>query len=191
MHFKHPIDTILVINLFLLETLYYKGLEILNFYLSLHINNNTWEVCYLKSNILVLEATQSNYEELREIFFTVRKNTFHWIKPETLKLSDFDESTKDELILIALIENEIVGFISIWVPEKFIHNLFVLEGFQGRGVGTALVNEAIERVGLPLALKCVKSNTKAFNYYVSHNWKVEKEDMCSEGLYYLMKYYNE
>lgn len=144
----------------------------------------------MKDNILVLEAKQSNYEELREIFFTVRQNTFHWIEPEELKLSDFDESTKDELILVALIKNKIVGFVSIWVPDKFIHNLFVLQDFQGKGVGTALVNEAIKRVGLPLTLKCVKLNTKAFNYYKSHNWKIEKEEMGNEGLYYLMKYNN-
>lgn len=144
----------------------------------------------MKSDILVLEATQSNYEKLREIFFNVRKNAFHWMEPEKLKLSDFDESTKDELILIAQIKNEIVGFVSIWVPEKFIHNLFVVEDFQGQGVGTVLINEAIERIGLPLTLKCVKSNIKAFNYYVSHNWKIEKEDMSSDGPYYLMKYCN-
>ena len=142
----------------------------------------------MKDNILVLEATQSNYEELREIFFTVRRNTFHWIELEELKLSDFDESTKDELILVALIKNEIVGFVSVWVPDKFIHNLFVLQDFQGKGVGTALVNEVVKRVGLPLTLKCVKSNTKAFNYYKSHNWTIEKEEMGNEGLYYLMKY---
>jgi GNAT superfamily N-acetyltransferase len=142
----------------------------------------------MKDNILVLEAKQSNYKELREIFFTVRRNTFHWIESEELKLSDFDESTKDELILVALIKNEIVGFVSVWVPDKFIHNLFVLQDFQGKGVGTALVNETIKRVGLPLTLKCVKANIKALNYYKSHNWKIEKEEMGNEGLYYLMKY---
>ena len=134
----------------------------------------------MKDNILVLEAKQTNYEELRDIFFTVRRDTFHWIDPKELKLSDFDESTKDELILAAFIKNKIVGFVSIWVPDKFIHNLFVLQDFQ----------EAIKKVGLPLTLKCVKSNTKAFNYYKSHNWKIEKEEMGSEGLYYLMKYSN-
>lgn len=144
----------------------------------------------MKDDILVLDAKQSNYEELRKIFYNVRRNSFHWIEPVELKLSDFDESTKDELILVALIKNEIVGFVSIWVPDKFIHNLFVLQDFQGKGVGTALVNEGIKRAGLPLTLKCVKSNTKAFNYYKSHNWKIEKEEMGNEGLYYLMKYSN-
>jgi len=144
----------------------------------------------MNDNILVLEAKQSDYEKLREIFFTVRRHTFHWIEPEALKLSDFDESTKDELILVAVINNEIVGFVSIWVPDKFIHNLFILQDFQGKGAGTALVNEAVKRVGLPLTLKCVKSNMKALTYYKSHNWNIEKEEMGNEGLYYLMKYSN-
>lgn len=142
----------------------------------------------MKENIEVLEAKQSNYQELREVFLDVRRNMFHWIEPKDLKLLDFDESTKDELILVAFIENRIVGFMSIWVPDNFIHNLFVLQDFQSKGIGKALINEAIERVGLPLTLKCLKLNTKAFNYYKSHNWKVEKEEMSSEGLYYLMKY---
>lgn len=144
----------------------------------------------MEENITILEASHSNYDELREIFLTVRRKSFHWIEPEILKLSDFDESTKDELILAALIKNKIIGFISIWVPDKFIHNLFVLEGFQGKGAGTALLNEAVERVGLPLTLKCVKANTKALSYYKSHNWKVVKEEMGAEGLYYLLKYGN-
>ncbi|MGL6216789.1 MAG: GNAT family N-acetyltransferase, partial [Lacrimispora sphenoides] len=127
----------------------------------------------MKDNILILEANQSNHEELREIFFTVRKDTFHWIEPKELKLSDYDESTKDELILAAFINNKIVGFVSIWVPDKFIHNLFVLQDFQCKGVGTALINEAAKRVGLPLTLKCVKENTTAFDYYKAHNWKIE------------------
>lgn len=41
---------------------------------------------------------------------------------------------------------------------------------------------------LPLTLKCVKANHQAFNYYVSHNWEVKKEEMGAEGVYYLMKY---
>lgn len=142
----------------------------------------------MKNNILIMEATQSNYEDLRKIFYTVRRNTFHWVEPGKLKLSDFDESTREELILAAQIENEIVGFASVWVPDKFIHNLFVLQEFQGHGIGTALIDEVIKRVGLPLTLKCVKENAKAYNYYISHNWKIEKEEMGSEGLYYLMKY---
>ena len=143
----------------------------------------------MKDNIIVVKAIESNYEKLREIFLNVRKSTFNWLEPGEIKYSDFDDSTKGELILIALINDEIAGFVSIWEEDKFIHNLFVLEKFQGYGVGTALINETARRIGYPLTLKCVKLNTKAYNYYISHNWRIEKEDINNENSYYLMKLY--
>ncbi|MPL99739.1 hypothetical protein SDC9_45960 [bioreactor metagenome] len=142
----------------------------------------------MTDHITVWEAGPPDYEKLREIFLTVRRKAFFWSDPEKLKLSDFDESTKDELILAASIRGEAVGFVSVWVPDKFIHSLFVLPEFQGKGVGTALVREAADSVGLPLTLKCVKANTSALGYYQVHHWKIEKEEMDSEGPYYLMKY---
>ncbi|WP_446897392.1 GNAT family N-acetyltransferase [Clostridium sp. LBM24168] len=144
----------------------------------------------MKDNILIVDAKQSDYKILREIFYNVRKSTFHWERAENIKLSDFDESTKDELILTAMIENKIVGFISIWVPDKFIHNLFVSKEFQGKGIGTDLIIEAIKRVSLPLTLKCVKSNIAALDYYISHNWIIEEEGISDNIPYYLMKYPN-
>lgn len=61
----------------------------------------------MKDNIIIVKALESNYEKLREIFFNVRKSTFNWLEPDEIKLSDFDDSTKGELILIALINDEI------------------------------------------------------------------------------------
>ncbi len=142
----------------------------------------------VKEEIIVLEAKESDYAALRDIYLKVRQAAFPWEDPEQLKLEDFDTSTEGELILAAFINNEIVGFASIWVPEKFIHNLFVRVEFQGKGVGTALVNEAKNRVGLPLTLKCVKGNTPAIGYYQSHNWRIDKEDRDEHGPYYWMKY---
>jgi GNAT superfamily N-acetyltransferase len=142
----------------------------------------------LKEAIIVLEAMETDYAALRDIYLKVRQAAFHWEDPDQLKLEDFDTSTEGELILAALIDNEIVGFASIWVPDNFIHNLFVRAEFQGKGVGTALVNEVKKRVGLPLMLKCVKANTPALNYYQTHNWRIEKEDRDEHGAYYWMKY---
>ncbi len=141
-----------------------------------------------KNPIAVSEAQPQDYEKLREIFLTVRRKAFFWTDPEKLILSDFDESTKGELILTAYHRGEAVGFVSAWVPDKFIHSLFVLPEFQGGGAGTALIREAADRVGLPLALKCVKANTSALGYYQSHGWSIEKEEADLEGPYYLMKY---
>jgi len=142
----------------------------------------------MTDKITVLEAGPPDYEKLREIFLTVRRKAFFWSDPGKFKLSDFDESTKDELILAAYIKGEPVGFASVWVPDRFIHSLFVLPEFQGKGAGTALVKEAATRIGLPLTLKCVKLNAGALGYYESHQWNIEREEADGEGPYYLMKY---
>ena len=145
----------------------------------------------MKEEIIILEATEADFAALRDIYLKVRQAAFHWEDSDKLKLADFDISTEGELILAASIDNEIVGFASIWVPDKFIHNLFVRTEFQGKGVGTALVNEAVKKVGLPLTLKCVKGNTPAIGYYQSHNWRIDKEDRDEHGPYYWMKYEKE
>ena len=54
----------------------------------------------------------------RDILYCSSKY-FSLDRTRNIKLSDFDESTKDELILVASIGNKIAGFISIWVPDKF------------------------------------------------------------------------
>ena len=99
----------------------------------------------MKDNILVLEAKQTNYEELRDIFFTVRRDTFHWIDPKELKLSDFNESTKDELILAAFIKNKIVGFVSIWVPDKFIIIYLYYKTFKVKVLEQFLLMKPLKR----------------------------------------------
>jgi GNAT superfamily N-acetyltransferase len=145
----------------------------------------------LKDEIIVLEAKEVDYEALRDIYLKVRQDAFHWEESNKLTLADFDTSTEGELILTASIDQVIIGFASIWVPDKFIHNLFVRPEFQGKGVGTALIKEAVTKVGLPLTLKCVKENTPAIGYYQSHNWRIMKEDRDEHGPYYWMKYGDE
>ncbi|HML48428.1 MAG TPA: GNAT family N-acetyltransferase [Clostridia bacterium] len=138
--------------------------------------------------MIIREANASDIAALRELFLEVRRESFHWTDPEKLALSDFEKSTEGELILVACVGDEIAGFASVWTPERFIHNLFVSKAYQGKGIGTALVARTIQRVGLPLALKCVKANAKALAYYQSHGWTIAGEGPDTEGPYFLMTY---
>jgi GNAT superfamily N-acetyltransferase len=142
----------------------------------------------MERSLLLSEAAVSDYPALREIFYSARRDSFHWLNPDDLKLSDFDSSTEAELILTAWTENKIAGFISVWMPDRFIHNLFVIHDCRGHGVGTALINEAARRAGLPLSLKCAMHNTSALSYYLSHGWKIEKEETGGAEQYYLMSF---
>ncbi|QAT39459.1 GNAT family N-acetyltransferase [Clostridium sp. JN-9] len=140
-----------------------------------------------KNNISVQKAQKKDYDELRKIFFNTRQESFTWVKHGSIKLEDFDSSTEGELILTAKIDNEIVGFASIWEEDKFIHNLFVASNFKKCGVGKAMINQSAKVVGLPLTLKCVKANVNALHFYLSQGWTMEKEVIENEP-YYLMKY---
>lgn len=138
-------------------------------------------------NIVISEAISADLTRLRQIYLTVRIETFPWLEPDKMKLSDFDESTEGELVLKAETDENIVGFVSIWKPEKFIHNLYVEPAYQGKGVGTKLIDEVAKKVGFPLSLKCLKENTHALNYYRAHGWYTVQEDFSSEGYYFLMR----
>ncbi len=140
-----------------------------------------------KNYIYIQKAQKEEYDDLRSIFLNSRRENFNWVEYDSLKLDDFDSSTEGELILTAKISNKIVGFISIWEEDKFIHNLFVSSNSKGLGVGKALINEAVEIIGLPLTLKCVKANENALNFYLSQGWTIV-EEVTEKEPYYLMKY---
>lgn len=145
----------------------------------------------MENKFLISKAKDCDYDELREIYLNVRKETFDWLNSERYQLSDFDESTNGELILTAKLNDKIVGFISIWEADKFIHNLFVTREYQGMGVGTALIKATVQIMGLPLTLKCMKKNEKAIKFYTNNNWNIISEEYDSNGPYYLMRYDNE
>ncbi|MFV3013739.1 GNAT family N-acetyltransferase [Clostridium botulinum] len=140
-----------------------------------------------KNNISIQKTQNEEYDALRKIFLNTRQENFNWVEYDSIKLDDFDSSTEGELIFTAKINNDIAGFVSIWEEDKFIHNLFISSNFKSRGVGRALINQAVKAVGLPLTLKCVKANVNALNFYLSQGWTI-KEEVIENEPYYLMKY---
>jgi ribosomal protein S18 acetylase RimI-like enzyme len=138
--------------------------------------------------LTIQKAKEEEYVALREIFFKARQEHFHWMERSLIHLSDFDKETEGEIILAARLNNKTVGFVSVWEADKFIHHLFVSSDCRGYGIGKALLDEAARQVGMPLTLKCVKENTNAMNFYLSQNWRIEKEELDVEWPYYVMIY---
>ncbi|SDF22405.1 Ribosomal protein S18 acetylase RimI [Fontibacillus panacisegetis] len=137
-------------------------------------------------HIIIQNAQEEDYEQLRRIFFQSQRDDFHWVDSRSLQMSDFDHSVEGELIITASIKGQIAGFMSIWEEDHFIHNLFVASEFRRYGVGKALLDEAIKLLGKPLSLKCVKKNTNAVHFYLSQGWSIQKEETDTQEPYYFM-----
>lgn len=101
-------------------------------------------------------------------------------------IEDFTEATRGEPILVALEDDEPVGFVSWWPPSDFIHNLFVRPDRFRRGIGAALLNACLANIRRPARLKCLCDNDRAIAFYLSQGWKVGDPGEGPRGKYYWM-----
>ena len=125
---------------------------------------------------------------LQEIYFESRVIAFNWLDSSPFKKDDFDRDTDCECIWVATVKDKPVGFISAWEPENFIHNLFVQPSNIGRGIGTALLDVCLKKIGRPAKLKCLENNVSAKNFYLSRGWKIISNGEGPDGNYQLMKF---
>jgi GNAT superfamily N-acetyltransferase len=137
--------------------------------------------------IRIIERREKDIDALRNLFFKTRLTTSSFADTSQYNLSDFDKATEDEYIFIALLDESLIGFISVWVADNFIHHLYVEEKFQNQRVGTLLLNNVLHKFGYPVRLKCEESNTKALRFYKQRGF-IEKEKGRSEiGTYILLE----
>ncbi|MBY0205062.1 GNAT family N-acetyltransferase [Paenibacillus cucumis (ex Kampfer et al. 2016)] len=92
--------------------------------------------------MLIREANIRDYPQLRQIYLDSRRESFHWVNTDEMTLDDFDRDTLEEQILLAEENAHILGFASLYVPNRFIHNLFVHPTAAGKGVGDLLLKRA-------------------------------------------------
>lgn len=132
-------------------------------------------------------AVPADVDALRELFLTVRRNAFFWAEPDSLQLADFDVATQDEPILVAVQNEQIVGFVSWWPPENFVHNLFVAPTHQRGGIGEILLTACLQQIGRPATLKCVQQNAGALRFYQRLGWEIAGEGLTNDAPYFLLR----
>ena len=63
------------------------------------------------------------------------------------------------------------GFVSIYLPERFIHSLYVHPARHRQGIGQALLDLALRRCGGRAELKCQEGNRGACAFYTRLGWR--------------------
>ncbi|GEM75025.1 GNAT family N-acetyltransferase [Vibrio sagamiensis] len=122
-----------------------------------------------------------------ELYLNTRIFTFTWIDTHDYQLSDFRRDTEGERVLVAVAGGEVLGFISIWEPENFIHHLYISNKHQGKSIGTQLLEKA-KYLYRSLTLKCIIENERAIGFYESKGFIRAQKGTVSLGDYYIMEF---
>lgn len=115
--------------------------------------------------LVIRKAVEQDTQALEDIFQLTRKVTFTSRAPESFRIGDYQKSVEGEEVWLAEDNQVIVGFISLWLQDSFIHNLFVHPDWQKRGIGSALLKKAEERLSRPIELKIAMDNLNACKFY--------------------------
>ena len=137
--------------------------------------------------LTIIERREIDNDALRYLFLRERQNAFTWLDTSSFRLSDFEEETEDEYILVAFEENTVIGFISVWKEDNFIHHLYIDEKHQNNGIGSKLLEAVIEELGLPIRLKCLSNNVNAIEFYRKKGFKEKGKGATENGTYILFE----
>lgn len=99
----------------------------------------------------------------------------------------FVEVSDGEHVYVACESGRILGLVSVWAPDRFIHFLMVDRAFRRSGVGSALLGHVAGIYGPKMRLKCLKNNAGALGFYRSCGFDVVGEGESTDGEYFLLE----
>ncbi|PQO25702.1 N-acetyltransferase [Blastopirellula marina] len=110
-----------------------------------------------------------------------------WLPVSSGQDADFAITTEGERVFVAVSETgQLIGAVTVWEPESFIHCLFVDCRYQGQGVGTLLLDSLVQWLPFPWKLKCLTVNRRALDFYRRRGWHKLETGLDQQGTYLLL-----
>ena len=143
--------------------------------------------------IIIREAKLDDLARIAEIeVFNYRLNFYHIFQDDTFYFQEMqvlnviNENKKRLGQLWVFDEDGVVkGF--MWVDSQQIKKLFVEPVLQSRGIGSTLLEYAVDKLGATY-LWALEKNTRAIAFYKRHGFQTTEEKMLEEGtVEYLVK----
>ena len=136
--------------------------------------------------IIIREAKLDDLARIAEIeVFNYRLNFYHIFQDDTFYFQEMqvlnviNENKKRLGQLLVYDDNGIVkGF--MWVDSQQIKKLFVEPVLQSRGIGSELLEYAVDKLGATY-LWALEKNTRAIAFYQRHGFQTTEEKMLEEG----------
>ena len=135
----------------------------------------------------IRRANPQDIESVHAIF-TEAISDAPWLPPEARSNADFAKVSEGETVIVCCSqEHGVLGFVSIFEPDSFVHHLYVARGCQRQGVGSRLLKSLEAWLPMPWHLKCVARNESARAFYLARGWSEAGRAQGPEGQYVLLK----
>lgn len=120
--------------------------------------------------MIIRKANEKDTHALEILFQLTRQSTFILRSGDEFQIGDYQKSTAEDEVWVAEKIGEIVGCVSTYPFDKFIHNLFVHPKYQGQGIGSELLKIAEQNLSRPMTLKIAMDNLKVCGFYEKYGW---------------------
>lgn len=134
----------------------------------------------MTKSVEVKTAEGVDFAVLLDIFNSSRAGVRCYSRAD-IELESFLALIEGEEIHVAVLHGAIIGFVSVWPADQFVHHLYVLPEYQRRGAGSALLRLCEETYGLPLSLKCDTCNEQAQRFYRTKGWLPVEKGFGADG----------
>jgi GNAT superfamily N-acetyltransferase len=112
-----------------------------------------------------------DHDACAEIYLAAAPIAFPWLPSDAIRRADLETALREEELWVAERDGTIAGFVSIYLPDRFIHSLYVHPARQHQGIGRALLDLALRRCDGRAELKCQEGNRGACAFYTRLGWR--------------------
>jgi len=128
-------------------------------------------VCSTLTLTIRLAKSAAEIDDAAQLYVRSGRAAFTWRSGTHFRAEDFAMYALDEEVWLALMGGALVGILSIFRPENFVHCLYVDPDAQRLGIGRALVEHVRRAAGAPLTLKLDVPNRQAIAFYEATGWE--------------------
>jgi GNAT superfamily N-acetyltransferase len=123
----------------------------------------------LTAGVIIRRALPEELSACARLYVRVLSDTFTWLPPERHREEDFLQAAREEEVFVAVTNGRIVGLAAVYLPQAFLHSLYVTD--RGRGIGKVLLDHVMGQTGGRLSLKCQTANLGAQAFYLREGFR--------------------
>lgn len=114
-------------------------------------------------------------KELTCLYNKTVNHSFYRELSKPISQDDMKTMIEGEMIYVASTQGKVVGFLTYYEPEGFIHLLFIHPDYQGQQIGSLFLEELEKRYPTQdFTLKCLLENKRAIAFYCRKGFEKQK-----------------